>query len=258
MPALFVGHGSPLNAVSDNRFSRSFAALSKLIPRPRAILAVSAHWYVPGTFVTGGESPRTIHDFYGFPQELYDVEYPAPGDDELARTVAALAGEGPSAVRNDWGLDHGTWSVLRWMFPQADVPVVQLSIDARLSAPEHFALAFRLARLRDEGVLIMGSGNITHNLADALRRMSLGDESTPTWSRRFDETVVGCLRARDTERLLALWPGTDEGRLAHPTPDHWLPLVYAYAVTDDFDALQFPVEGFDLGLSMRSVLFGPS
>ncbi len=258
MPALFVGHGSPLNAVSDNQFSRGFVALGSLVPRPRAILAVSAHWYIVGTHLTGDEFPRTIHDFYGFPQSLYDVVYPAPGEVELARKAAGLLGEDRSAIRHDWGLDHGTWSVLRWMFPRAEIPVVQLSIDARLNVREHMALAARLAPLREEGILIMGSGNITHNLADAMRRMSQGDESTPSWSTSFDESVAECLRARDTERLLSLWPGTDEGRLAHPTPDHWLPLVYAYAVTDVSDSLQFPVEGFEIGLSMRSVLFGAS
>ena len=258
MPALFVGHGSPVNALYDNRFSRDFAALAALVPRPRAILAVSAHWYIVGTQFTGDESPQTIHDFYGFPQALYDIEYPAPGDVGLARTAAGLVGADRSAIRQDWGLDHGTWSVLRWMFPKADIPVVQLSIDARLNVREHLVLAARLAPLREKGVLIMGSGNITHNLADAFRRMSSGDGSTPPWSTSFDATVVECLQRRDTERLLALWPGTDEGRLAHPTPDHWLPLIYAYAVADASDSLQFPVEGFDIGLSMRSVLFGAS
>jgi len=247
-----------MNAVSDNQFSRGFAGLADLIPRPRAILAVSAHWYIVGTHVTGDDLPRTIHDFYGFPQALYDVDYPAPGDVELAQRVAALLGGGASAIRHDWGLDHGTWSVLRWMFPKADVPVVQLSINTTSGVRDHMALASRLTPLRDEGVLILGSGNITHNLADAFRRMSLGDESTPSWSKRFDETVVGCLRARDTERLLSLWPGTDDGRLAHPTPDHWLPLIYAYAATDASDAVEFPIEGFEMGLSMRTVLFRPS
>ena len=258
MPVLFVGHGSPLNAVSDNQFSRGFAALAALVPRPRAILAVSAHWYIVGTHLTGDESPQTIHDFYGFPRSLYDIEYPAPGNVELARTAAGLVGADRSAIRHDWGLDHGTWSVLRWMFRRADIPVVQLSIDARLNVREHLGLAARLAPLREVGVLIMGSGNITHNLVDAFRRMSQGDGSTPSWSASFDATVVGCLQGRDTERLVALWPGTDEGRLAHPTPDHWLPLIYAYAMTDASDTLQFPVDGFDVGLSMRSALFGAS
>jgi 4,5-DOPA dioxygenase extradiol len=258
MPALFVGHGSPLNAISDNRFSQGFAALGALVPRPRAILAVSAHWYVVGTHLTGDESPQTIHDFYGFPPSLYDIVYPASGDVELAKTTAGLIGADRSAISHDWGLDHGTWSVLKWMYPKADIPVVQLSIDARMSVHEHMALAGRLAPLREEGVLVMGSGNITHNLADAMRRMSQGNGSTPSWSADFDASVVECLRARDTERLLTLWPGTDEGRLAHPTPDHWLPLIYTYAVTDVSDSLQFPVDGFDIGLSMRSVLFGAS
>jgi 4,5-DOPA dioxygenase extradiol len=255
MPVLFVGHGSPMNALSESRFSRGFTATAAQIPLPRAILAVSAHWFVPDTWFTGDDRPKTIHDFYGFPEELYRIQYPAQGEPELARRAADLVGLEASTLRLDWGLDHGAWSVLKWMYPDADIPVVQMSIDTDLDAREHLALARRLAPLRDEGVLIFASGNVTHNLGDALRRMSVGDDSAPDWSQRFDAVVAAALEARDGETLLGLWPGTDLGRQAHPTPDHWLPLIYAFGASDDRDSVRFPVEGFDLGLSMRAALF---
>src|SRR5215510_520932 len=163
MPVLFVGHGSPLYAIEDNKWSRAFGDLTGLVPRPRAVLMVSAHWYTNGTFVTANEHPPTIHDFYGFPRELHEVQYPAPGDPRLARRVRDLLGKGCAELGDEWGLDHGAWTILRWMHPQADVPVIQLSIDRNLAVPEHFELAKSLRPLRDEMVLIMGSGNVTHN-----------------------------------------------------------------------------------------------
>jgi len=257
MPVLFAGHGSPLNALADNRWSRGFAALADLAPRPTAVLAVSAHWYGDGTWLTGEARPRTIHDFSGFPPALSDVVYPAPGRPELAAHVRDLLGSDRADLRTDWGLDHGTWSVLTWTYPEADVPVVQLSLDRRLDVRQHFALGRALAPLRDEGVLILASGNVVHNLRDAFGRMRSGNADTPDWARRFDRAVADALAAHDTERLLALWPDTDDGRLAHPSPDHFLPLVYAAAAADDRDAVRFPVEGFDLGsLSMRCVAWG--
>ncbi len=257
MPVLFVGHGSPMNALEDNAFSQGWVALGRSLPLPKAILAVSAHWYTSGTFVTADVRPRTIHDFGGFPEELYQIEYPAPGDTDLAKRVVDLLGLQSSALYPDRGLDHGTWSVLKWSYPPADVPVVQLSIDGRLDVREHLELASQLLGLRDEGVLVFGSGNITHNLRDAFRRMHSGDLSVPDWSERFDERVRRCLVERDTQGLLGLWPGTEDGRLCHPNPDHWLPLIYVYAAMSREDTVDFPVEGFDIGLSMRSVLFSP-
>lgn len=257
MPVLFVGHGSPMNAIEDNAFSQGWSALGRSLPLPKAILAVSAHWSVGGTFVTADVQPRTIHDFGGFPGELYQMQYPAPGDTDLAERVVELLGLGSSALHTDRGLDHGAWSVLKWAYPLADVPVVQLSIDASLDVREHLELAGPLLRLRDEGVLVLGSGNMTHNLRDAFRRMHSGDRSVPDWSARFDETVRRCLVERDTPGLLGLWPGTEDGRRCHPNPDHWLPLIYAYAAMSREDTVDFPVEGFDSGLSMRSVLFSP-
>jgi 4,5-DOPA dioxygenase extradiol len=258
MPVLFVGHGSPLYAIEDNEWSRGFRSFSELVPRPQAILVVSAHWYTDGTFITGNEQPDTIHDFYGFPRELHEVQYPAPGDVELAVRVQELIGT-RAELNDEWGLDHGTWSVLRRMYPKADVPVVQLSIDRNLTVPEQFDLAKSLAPLREDRVLIVGSGNVTHNLRDFMMRMQAGDSSTPGWASRFDDRLKEILLARDTEALLDLWPGSpgsNDGRTAHPTPEHFLPIVYSYAVTGANDVVKFPMEGFDGSVSMRSILFG--
>jgi 4,5-DOPA dioxygenase extradiol len=253
MPVLFVGHGSPMNAIEDNAFSRAHAALASLVPRPRAILAVSAHWESDGTFTTLDDPPATIHDFGGFPPDLYAMRYPAPGDPSLARRAAALTAGAPSDGR---GLDHGTWSVLHRMFPEADVPVVQLSLDFRATPAEHLALGRALSPLRDEGVLILASGNLTHDLRDAFSRMRRGDASTPDWAARFDADVTRALEARD-EAWLAGAPGTPEGRRAHPTAEHYLPVLYAAGASDAKDAVTFPATGFDLGsLSMRCVRFG--
>lgn len=256
MPVLFVGHGSPMNAIEENVWSRGFRDLARLIPRPRAILAVSAHWYVEGTFTTGDERPETIHDFGGFPAELFDVQYPAPGSPELARRVVELVGAWRSSVTAGWGLDHGTWSVLVHLRPAADVPVVQLSLDARLAAEEHLAIGRALAPLRDEGVLVIGSGNVVHNLPHAFGAWRRGDTRTPAWARGFDGDVAEALVRRDPARLVAAL-STEAGRLAHPTPDHYLPLLYAAGASGSGDTVRFPVEGFDMAsLSMRSVLLG--
>jgi len=257
MPTLFVGHGSPMNALEDNRWSRGFAALRHQTPRPKAILAVSAHWFVGATSVTGNPYPKTIHDFSGFPPELYEIGYPAPGHAGLAQRVCGLLGEERASLSMDWGLDHGTWSVLKLMYPEADVPVIQLSVNYRLDMPAHYELGRSLAGLREEGVLILGSGNAVHNLRDAFQRMRTGSTETPDWAKRFDNKLAEALVTRDTSALLSFWPGTEDGLLAHPTPDHWIPLIYAYAAAEDQDRVRFPIEGFDFGsLSMRSVLFG--
>ncbi len=251
-PALFVGHGSPMNAIADNDFSRGHAALARLFPRPRAILAVSAHWESDGTFTTLDDPPATIHDFGGFPAELYAMRYPAPGEPALAARAAALTGGSAADGR---GLDHGTWSVLHRMYPGADVPVVQLSLDVRATAGEHLAMGRALAPLRDEGVLILASGNLTHDLRDAFGRMRRGDPATPDWASRFDAGVARALETRD-EAWLVRALDTPEGRRAHPTTEHWLPILYAVGASDAGDAVSFPLTGFDLGsLSMRCVLF---
>lgn len=257
MPVVFVGHGSPMNVIEDNQWSRGFAALAESIPRPSAILAISAHWFIPGTYLTGNAQPKTIHDFSGFPPALYEIEYRAPGKVDLAERVRHLLGEERAALSTEWGLDHGTWSVLRWMFPDADIPVVQLSIDRRLDVKQHFELARSLADLRHEGVLILGSGNVVHNLRDAFTHMRLGTAETPPWANRFDRQVADIVTQHDTDALVQLWPGGDDARMAHPSPDHWLPLIYTSAAVDSGDVVRFPTEGFDLGsISMRNVLWG--
>ena len=254
-PVLFVGHGSPMNAIEDNRWSRAFRALARELPRPAAILSVSAHWYGRGSFVSVNERPETIHDFGGFPQALFDVQYPAPGAPELARRVQELAGAEGVRASAEWGLDHGTWSVLRHFFPAADVPVVQLSLDATLAPAKHLALAERLEPLAHEGVLVLGSGNAVHNLRDSFARQQSGDESVPAWATRFDAEVARASLEHDGATLARALE-SDEGRASHPTPDHYLPLLYALGAAERDAPVSFPIEGFDHSISMRCVRFG--
>ncbi|MEO0652671.1 MAG: class III extradiol ring-cleavage dioxygenase, partial [Planctomycetota bacterium] len=226
---------------------------------PEAILVVSAHWWTRGTLLTGDPTPKTIHDFSGFPRPLHEVRYPAPGSPDLAaraaRLVASVVGS-EVEISTDWGLDHGSWSVLLHLYPEADVPVLQLSLNSQLGPAQHFELGQALAPLRYEGVLILGSGNITHNLRDALVRASSDDPSTPAWAAAFDQRVSRALVERDSAGLIETWPDGQGARQAHPHPDHWLPLLYAYAAAGPDDSVSFPTEGFELGsLSMRSVLW---
>lgn len=256
LPVVFIGHGSPMNAIEDNRWSRALRELAPSLPKPRAILAVSAHYVEAGSRVTAQAQPRTIHDFGGFPPALYQVQYPAPGDPALAAQIAAL---NPARIQalDDWGLDHGSWSVLRHLYPAADVPVLQLSLDSRASADEHLALAEQLKPLREQGVLILGSGNITHNLGHAFRAWRAGDTRTPDWAARFDSAIAQALVEGRRESIVEIFAGED-GRMAHPTSEHFLPLLYAVGASDADDRVDFPIEGFDMGsLSMRSVRFSP-
>ena len=256
MPVLFVGHGSPMNAIEENQWSRGFSALAEQVPYPISILAVSAHWFVPGTFVTADERPRTIHDFGGFPKALYDIQYPAKGNPDLARRVIDLLEGTDASLDSSWGFDHGTWSVLRRMYPEADCPVVQLSIDYRMSLKSHLEIGHKLGALRDEGVLIMGSGNIVHNLHFVMTSYQRGDLSTPAWARDFDVKVAEAVEQRDEDFFIHAIE-SDPGRIAHPTLDHYLPLLYAVGASDESDNVHFPISGFDAGsLSMRSILFG--
>jgi 4,5-DOPA dioxygenase extradiol len=255
MPVLFVGHGSPMNAIEDNPWSRGFRSLSQLLPKPKAILAISAHWYVPGTFITGNTRPPTIHDFGGFPPELYKIEYPAPGDRELAQDIIKLLDCDGADLRDDWGIDHGTWSVLRHVFPDADCPVIQLSIDKRLPPEQHILLGSKLKPLRELGVLIMGSGNIVHNLGDAFDRYRRNDLATPGWALDFDQEIVAALKTSDIKALATIIK-TKSGQMSHPTLDHYLPLLYSAGASTETDNVSFPIEGFDLGsLSMRAVIW---
>lgn len=255
MPALFVGHGSPMNALSNNPWTEAWAALGASLPRPRAVLSVSAHWYRPGTAVTAMRSPRTIHDFGGFPRELYDVAYPAPGDPGLANRVRDLLA--PVDVESDlsWGLDHGTWSVLFHMFPKADVPVVQLGIDESQPGRFHYRLGKALRPLRDEGVLILGSGDIVHNLhAYAWGR----HPAEPfDWALRFETQCRALIRQRSHQALMDYESLGQDALLSIPTPEHYLPLLYVLGASDANDTVGFPVEGIDGGsVSMLAVQMG--
>jgi len=252
MPAVFVGHGNPMNALQDNRYSRAWKALGEALPRPRAILAVSAHWYVPETAVTAMTQPRTIHDFSGFPQELYGVRYPAHGDPELAAEVAALLGPMPVRLDARWGLDHGTWSVLRHVYPDADVPVIQLSIDETKPPSFHFELGARLAPLRDRGVLVIGSGNVVHNL----ERIHFGASTPYDWAVRFDEHMRQSLEHRDDKALIE-YQSHPDAALAAPDPDHYFPVLYIAGIRRGDDALRFLTDGIDArSISMRAFQVG--
>ena len=254
MPAAFLGHGSPMNALERNRYTDTWRAFGASVPRPRAILVVSAHWYVNATAVTTMPHPRTIHDFFGFPQALFDVQYPAPGIPELAEEVADLAH--PDFVGPDidvWGLDHGTWSVLVHAFPDADIPVAQLSINAQKPPEFHLELGARLAALRESGVLVLGSGNIVHNLRAMDRKQP---EACFDWNRRFDSDTRQTLAERPAEAV-ALMEHPDYAASA-PTPEHFLPVLYlagmAAAAGQGLDSL---VEGSAYGsLSMTCLGLG--
>ena len=256
MPAIFLGHGSPMNALGGTVYSDRWREIGADLPRPAAVLCVSAHWYVRGTQVTAMPDPRTIHDFGGFPPELFAVQYPAPGDPSLAQHVRDLLAPVPVGLdEGEWGLDHGTWSVLVHVFPEADVPVVQLSIDRTLSAKAHLDLARRLAPLRDEGVLVVGSGNIVHNL----RAMDwgLGDGEGFDWATRFDARVRELIEAGDDAALADYENLGGDAALSIPTPEHYLPLLYVCALRRRGEAVTFPVEGYTGGsISMTAVRFG--
>jgi 4,5-DOPA dioxygenase extradiol len=252
MPVLFVGHGSPMNAIEDNEFSRAWGEMGRALPAPRAILCVSAHWETPGPQVTAMARPRTIYDFYGFPQALYDVTYPAPGSPELARLVQASISDPRVQLDQSWGLDHGAWSVLCRMFPEAKIPVVQLSLDRSLSPQAHYDLGRQLRALRHRGVLIVGSGNIVHNL----RRINW-DGGAFDWALEFDDTMRRLILAGDHAAIINYPDLGQAARLAIPTNEHFLPLLYILAQQEQDEDVRFFAEQVTLGsLSMRSVQIG--
>ena len=255
MPAIFFGHGNPMNALADNAYTKGWASIGKSLGRPKAVLCISAHWYLSETAVTAMESPRTIHDFGGFPPELYKVQYPAPGAPQLAARVQSLFAPLSVELDQGWGLDHGTWSVLCHVFPRADVPVVQLSIDETRPPEFHYEIGKLLAPLRDEGILIIGSGNIIHNL----HSYAWGRHEVKPfdWAVRFETLARDLLLKGDDAPLVSYETLGRDALLAAPTPDHYLPLLYVLGLRRPGDEITFPVEGFDGGsISMLTVRIG--
>lgn len=252
MPVLFVGHGNPMNAIERNDFHRAWQELGQTLPRPEAILCISAHWETRGVSLTASEKPETIHDFYGFPKALFDVRYPAPGSPALARRTKELLGSTDAHLDRDRGLDHGAWSVLVAMLPAADVPVVQLSLDTTRPGRFHYELGQKLRPLRDEGVLVLGSGNIVHNL----RLFNFDDPRPLEWALQCDETIKQRIVARDHESLMSYETLGPHAALAVPTPEHYYPLLYALALQDETDRLRFFNSSVVGSISMTSVLLG--
>jgi 4,5-DOPA dioxygenase extradiol len=255
MPAIFFGHGNPMNAVLHNPYTEAWTSIGASVRRPKAVLCISAHWFVPETGVTVTTAPRTIHDFGGFPRELYQVQYPAPGDPDLARRVQQMLAPLPVTLDESWGFDHGTWSVLRHVYPHADVPVVQLSVDEAQPAGFHYEIGRRLAPLRDEGVLIVGSGNLVHNLHAYAWGRHVVDPYD--WAVRFEDQAREMLLAGEERALVDYERLGSDAMLAIPTPDHYLPLLYVIGTRQQRDAVTFPVEGVDGGsISMLAVRIG--
>jgi 4,5-DOPA dioxygenase extradiol len=254
-PALFLGHGNPMNAIETNAYTQAWRALGAQLGKPRAILSISAHWYVHATAVTAGAEPRTIHDFGGFPPELYQVRYPAPGDAALGARVGELLAPLQVPPDDSWGLDHGTWSVLRHLYPEADVPVVQLSIDATRMPSFHHQLGQALAPLRAERILILGSGNVVHNLrAYAWDR---GPRAGYDWAIRFERQVRESIGAGDHQPLVDYQRLGTDAAMSIPTPDHYLPLLYVLGSRQADEPVSFPVSGIEGGsVSMLAVQLG--
>jgi len=254
MPLLFIGHGNPMNAIEDNAFSNGWKKLAEEIPAPKAILCISAHWLTRGTWVTGMDKPKTIHDFSGFPQALFNVQYPCEGSQVHAKEIQELVTNTKVELDNEWGIDHGTWSVLNQMYPKADIPVLQLSIDYYKPPQYHYDLAKQLSSLRKKGVLIIGSGNIVHNLQ--LARM--GDDVPPfDWAIEFDEKIKAFLESNNHQGIIDYQKLGEAAKLSVPTPDHYFPLLYTIAMQEDSEKLSFPIEGMAFGSgSMRSVRIG--
>jgi len=251
MPALFVGHGNPMNAIEDNPYSRAWRAMGERLPTPHAILCVSAHWMTRGTtLVHIGERPKTIHDFGGFPATLYAQQYPAPGAPDAAQAAIELVRSSHLETDTQWGLDHGAWSVLIQMFPKADIPVFQLSLDLNRAPQAHLDLARELKPLREKGVLVIGSGNLVHNLAALASGAPAYD-----WAQAFDAEMAKRIDARDAAGVAAALGGSRMARLAHPSPEHFLPVMFPLGVVDEKDELSFFTTSFDMGsISMRSFL----
>jgi len=257
MPVLFVGHGSPMNAIEENEFVKEWRNLGKTIPKPRAILCVSAHWETKGTFVTAVPKPKTIHDFGGFPDELYAVQYPAPGSPELANETKSAISKTEVGLDEKWGLDHGAWSVIKHIYPNADVPVIEMSLDSKQVPQYHYELAKELAILREKGVLIIGSGNMVHNL----QRVAWDKANLPdygfAWALQANDTFKKLILADNHKELINYSKLGSEVQLAVPTPDHFLPLLYALALKEEDDQILIFNDKAVMGsLTMTSVKIG--
>ena len=255
MPVLFIGHGSPMNGIEDNVFSQEWAAVARDMPQPKAVIVVSAHWFTRGTFVTAMDFPKTIHDFGGFPQALFDVDYPAPGDPILAAETVALVKGSQVGLDHDWGLDHGAWTVIRHMYPLADIPVLQLSMDYTKSASGHYELAKELYGLRKKGVLIMGSGNMVHNL----RIMDWGmiNGGGYDWALDINEQFKSLILANHHDDLIHYERLGQSAKLAIPTPEHYLPLLYTLGLKGDNEPVTlFNDKAVAGSLTMTSVRIG--
>lgn len=256
MPAIFIGHGSPMNALANNDFTKHLEVLGQTLPIPKKILMISAHWMTKGVELQASPNPKMIYDFYGFPEALYKINYPAPGDVSLAEKVKTELSIYQAELDHEWGFDHGNWSVLHHMYPKANIPVVQLSLNQNfMNLRDHLTLAKQLNKLRSEGVLIIGSGNIVHNLRQISR-----SETAPVveWAHEFDELIKKSILENNLEQLLAEDPSKhSQWKMAHPSIEHYLPLLYVLGAADPNEKIIFPYEAFELGsLSMRSVLVG--
>jgi 4,5-DOPA dioxygenase extradiol len=253
LPALFIGHGSPMNALENNRYTQVWRQLGASMPKPKAVLAISAHWYIGATAVTAMAQPKTIHDFGGFPPALFAFQYPPPGSEALAERVKDLLGPIEVKLDQSWGLDHGAWSVLAHVFPDADIPVVQLSIDRRQPNQFHYDVGKQLAELRDEGVLILASGNVVHNLP----LINWQEKNTAyDWATRFELNTKNFLTRNEHQALIDYEKLGQDAALSIPTPEHYLPLLYIMGAQREGDRVQFPTEGIELGsISMLSIKY---
>ncbi len=255
LPVLFIGHGSPMNAIANNPYTQTLARIGQEIPKPSAILCISAHWMTEGTWITHMQNPRTIHDFYGFPQALFDIQFPAPGSPMIAELVQKTVRSYDIQLDDElWGFDHGTWSVLRHMYPQNNVPVLQLSINITKPFEFHFELGKELRALREQNILIVGSGNIVHNL----RKISWDTHAEPyDWAIEFDEWSKQQILSRNASSLVEHALDAKSGQLSIPTTDHYIPFLYALGASTEKDAIRFEYEGIEnASISMRSVRFG--
>ncbi len=257
MPVLFIGHGSPMNGIEDNEFSKRWTELAKEIPTPKAVLVISAHWFTNGTSITAMDFPKTIHDFGGFPEALYQVEYPAPGNPSLAKETASMIHTTHVELDHDWGLDHGTWTIIRHMYPHADIPVLQLSIDYTKGPSFHYELAKELYQLRKKGVLIIGSGNMVHNLRMVAWDKLDGPAYGYDWALQMNQTFKDLILHHDHQPLIHYNQLGSEAMLAVPTPEHYLPLLYTLGLQGKEESVTFfndkPVGG---SLTMTSVKIG--